>query len=131
MNPSKVMPDSASSDQEWISWHQEMKKRYGKKDANLLFSERWNNRKPRNANTGNLRDYMRDQGVVIDSGSLLGSIRDEGAGIVDSIGNVLKIGGYVGIAVIAVPVLIVGVVLFQALKNPAATAGAIKTARGF
>lgn len=128
MNPSVVMPNSTSSDQEWISWHQSMRKKYGKKNANQLFAERWNARKPKSSNTGQLRDYMKDQGVVIDSGTLLGDIRDTGTGIMDKVGSVLPyIGGY-GVALLIVPILLTSIVVWQAMKNPETTGKIIGTA---
>jgi hypothetical protein len=126
INPSKNVPTKTSNDEDWINWHKALKSRYGKKDANYVFVKAYSKIGSKDANTGNLRDYLKDVGIDIEANSLLGTIRDGAYDTLDTVGDVFKVGGYVAAGIIAVPLILVSVVVWQALKNPEI----IKSVRG-
>lgn len=66
-DPSKYIPHSASSSEEWIAWHKQLKKWFAKSEANGYFVKFWNQRAGAGsgADTYSLREYMRTQGVEL------------------------------------------------------------------
>ena len=44
LDPSKNIPNSASSSEEWIQWHKNLKRWFSKKEANAYFIKFWNQR---------------------------------------------------------------------------------------
>jgi hypothetical protein len=63
------MPSFDSKAQNWIQWHKDLKSNFGKKIANGLWLKAWRNRGSSGGdiNTSDLRDYMKKQGVTIDT----------------------------------------------------------------
>jgi hypothetical protein len=94
LDPSKTIPTASSKSENWIQWHKDLKKIFGKKKANSIWLYAWAKRggikSP--ANTSVLRDYMDGQGVDITTTSL--------GELSDSIGNVLDFGFGIGKVVI-------------------------------
>lgn len=66
-DPSKYIPNSTSSSEEWISWHKQLKKWFSKTETNAYFVKFWNQRAGAGtqADTHSLRDYMSSQGVEL------------------------------------------------------------------
>lgn len=66
-DPSKYIPNTASSAEEWIAWHKQLKKWFSKAEANGYFVKFWNQRAGAGsqADTHSLREYMRSQGVEL------------------------------------------------------------------
>ncbi|CAG5082269.1 hypothetical protein [Parvicella tangerina] len=66
-DPSKYIPNSTSSAEEWISWHKQLKKWFSKTEANAYFVKFWNQRAGAGtqADTHSLREYMSSQGVEL------------------------------------------------------------------
>lgn len=64
-DPSKYLPSSTSTAEEWITWHKQLKKWFSKQEANAYFVRFWNQRAgaSSSADTHTIRDYMRTQGV--------------------------------------------------------------------
>lgn len=71
-DPSVNIPTASSSSENWIQWHKELKRVFGKKTANSLWVFAWAKRGGKNAeaNTSKTRVYMKGQGVNIDTTKL-------------------------------------------------------------
>jgi hypothetical protein len=116
LDPSQTIPTASSKSENWIQWHKDLKKIFGKKKSNSIWLYAWAKRggikSP--ANTSGLRDYMDGQGVDITTTSL--------GELSDSIGNVLDFGFGIGKVVIIGTMSIVGLILIGILvklfRNP-------------
>ena len=116
LDPSLSIPSASSKSENWIQWHKDLKKIFGKKKANSIWLYAWAKRggikSP--ANTSFLRDYMDGQGVNITTTSL--------GELSDSIGNVLDFGFGIGKVVIIGSLSVVGLILIGILvklfRNP-------------
>lgn len=109
LDPSKTIPTASSKSENWIQWHKDLKKIFGKKKANSIWLYAWAKRggikSP--ANTSALRGYMDKQGVDITTTSL-GELSDK-------IGNVLDFGFGVGKVVVIGTMSVVGLILIGIL----------------
>lgn len=116
LDPSKTIPTASSSSENWIQWHKDLKKIFGKKKANSLWLYAWAKRGgiKSSANDSVLRDYMKGQGVDITT-TALGELSD-------AIGNVLDFGFGIGKVVVIGGLSIVGLILIGILvklfRNP-------------
>ena len=116
LDPSLSVPTASSKAENWIQWHVDLKKIFGKKKANSIWLYAWAKRGGINssANTSALRGYMDKQGVDISTTSL-----NE---IADVVGNVLDFGFGVGKVVIIGTLSVVGLILLGILiklfRNP-------------
>lgn len=109
LDPSKTIPTSSSKSENWIQWHIELKKIFGKKKANSLWLYAWAKRGgiKSSANNNELRNYMDKQGVDITT-TALGELSD-------SIGNVLDFGFGIGKIFIIGSLSITGLILIGIL----------------
>jgi len=123
MNPTKIIPTRTSSSSAWIEWHKTMKSRYGKKQANILFVKAWDKRAGAgtSASTNELREYMRKQGVTLDT-STLESVADTVSSGLDGIGDFFTVGKYMVLGVGVILVGGLGILVFNLVKNPIKTA---------
>ena len=116
LDPSQTIPTASSKSENWIQWHKDLKKVFGKKKANSIWLYAWAKRGgvKSSANTSALRDYMDSQGVDVTTTSL--------GELSDSIGNVLDFGFGVGKVVIIGTLSVVGLILIAILvklfRNP-------------
>ena len=117
-------PSKTSNDQFWIQWHKDLLDDLGKTDANSVFIKYWAVRGSSDANTHDLRDYAKGQGINIDASNILGSLFDTGADVVGGIGNFLKVGKYVGIGIAVVVGGSLLLMLFNIARNPDSAIGA-------
>ena len=118
------IPTSSSSSAMWVSWHKTLKKKFGKKKANIIWIAAWDKRAGTgsSASTVELRDYMDSQGVKIDT-TTLEDITDVGGDITDFFGgafNILKYGALIGGGA---TVAILLFALFNIAKHPAESVG--------
>jgi hypothetical protein len=126
VTPDKTVPTRSSSGDDWIQWHKDLKRFFGKKDANTIWSAAWDKRESSSANTRELRSYMERQGIDIDtSGFLKGT--DSALDFMDFIGNIFKVSGIVGLVVVIAILSIIGVALFNVAKNPEAVGKGVGT----
>ena len=109
LDPSLSVPTASSKPENWIQWHVDLKKIFGKKKANSIWLYAWAKRGgiKSSANTSSLRDYMNKQGVDISTTKL-----NE---IADVVGNVLDFGFGVGKVVIIGTLSVVGLILLSIL----------------
>lgn len=116
LDPSKTIPTASSKSENWIQWHKDLKKIFGKKKANSLWLYAWAKRGgvSSSANTSVLRDYMDKQGVDITT-TALGELSD-------TIGDVLGFGFGVGkvmvIGTLSIVSLILIGILVKLFRNP-------------
>jgi hypothetical protein len=116
IDPSQTIPTASSKSENWIQWHKDLKKMFGKKKANSIWLYAWAKRGGINspANTSVLRDYMDSQGVDITT-TALGELSD-------TIGNVLDFGLGIGKVMVIGSLSIVGLILIAILvklfRNP-------------
>ena len=116
LDPSLSVPTASSKPENWIQWHVDLRKIFGKKKANSIWLYAWAKRGGVNstANTSSLRSYMDKQGVDITTTKL-----NE---ITDVVGNVLDFGFGVGKVVIIGTLSVVGLILLSILiklfRNP-------------
>jgi hypothetical protein len=116
LDPSQTIPTASSNSENWIQWHKDLKKMFGKKKANSIWLYTWSKRGGVNspANNKSLRDYMDSQGVDISTTSL--------ESITDTIGDVLSFGLGTGKIILIGSLSIVGLVLIailvKLLRNP-------------
>jgi len=125
-DPTRIIPTKTSPSQSWVEWHKAMKNRYGKKQANILFVKAWELRggAGTSASTNELRTYMADNDVVLDT-STMESITDATLTGFDSIGDLFTIGKY---AVITVGVIVVGglgLLVYNIAKQPFKAVGSV------
>ena len=116
LDPSKSIPTASSKSENWIVWHKDLKKMFGKKKANSLWLYAWAKRGGVNspANTTDLRGYMDGQGVNITTTTL--------GDLTDTIGDVLGFGLGVWKVVLIGGLSITGLILLGILvklfRNP-------------
>lgn len=116
LDPSKTIPTASSKSENWIQWHKDLRRVFGKKKANSIWLYAWAKRGGINssANTSSLRDYMDKQGVDVTTTSL-GELSDK-------IGNVLEfnlgLAKWVVIGTLSITGLILLGILVRLFKNP-------------
>lgn len=111
IDPSKNIPTVSSNTEEWVQWHRDLKKMFGKKRANSIWVLAWAKRGGVNspANTNALSSYMEKQGVDVQRTTLeeIGeSISDITSGIF-TFSKWLFIGGMILAGIILLRILIV------------------------
>lgn len=119
MNPTLIIPTRTSSSQAWIQWHRAMKSRYGKKQANILFVKGWDNRAGAGtaASTNELREYMKSQGVTLDS-TTLESVTDSVSSGLDAVGDFFTMGKYFAVGIGGIVLVGGAILVWNLVKNP-------------
>jgi hypothetical protein len=128
LDPSLTVPTARSESQDWIEWHKQLKKVFGKKAANGIWVYAWSKRGgiDSKANTRTLANYMEGQGVDFDRTSwdeVTETILDFGTGF----STALK---WTGIIVGGVVLVILIRIFWNLSKDPSSTianAAAIRT----
>lgn len=128
INPVSIIPNEQSSGQDWLNWYKILKSRYGRKNANTVFSLAWNKRGTYSANTKELRNFMEKNGVSIEGNNPAIIIEDFVGDVTDFATSTFSTGKtvvLVGLGVAAVAVL--GIV-YSLVKNPENTKQIIEIA---
>jgi len=109
LDPSQTIPTASSKSENWIQWHKDLKKVFGKKKANSIWLYAWAKRGgiKSSANNSALRDYMDNQGVNVTTTSL--------GELSDAVGNVLDFGLGIHKIVIIGGLSVVGLILLSIL----------------
>jgi hypothetical protein len=132
INPAEAIPTKTSKGEEWKAWYLELKNRYGKKNANTIFTKAWSKRGSDSAITNDLDETLKKNGVNIQRG-LVASIQEGAYDIADTIGDVFSMGKYVwigGLVMVGVPVFIFLLQIARKPERVGAVAGtAIKYAK--
>ena len=118
-DPSVNIPTASSSSENWIQWHKELKRVFGKKTANSLWVFAWAKRGGKNAeaNTSTTRVYMKGQGVNIDTTKLNEAFDNVRA----TINKGLSVTKWVVIGGLGVGAILFILILRKLLLNPNAT----------
>lgn len=127
-DPSKDVPTKSSTGAEWQNWFSECYDSFGVKIARQLFFEAWKVRGTTNANTADLRAYLKKYGIDLAASNIFGTIVDTGDGILDKVGGFLNMGKYVTIGVMSVIGISVIVIAIGIAKNPKVIGDAAKMA---
>lgn len=87
-DPSKNIPNSASTAEQWVEWHKSLKRWFNLKDTNTIWTKFWSQRAGAGtvADTHDLRTYMDDQGVDVTT-TFAGKTTDAVLGVGDWIGE--------------------------------------------
>lgn len=119
MNPTKIIPTRTSSSSAWIEWHKTMKSRYGKKQANILFVKAWDKRggAGTSASTNELREYMKNQGVTLDTTTMEGLTDTVSSGL-DTIGDIFNVGKYFAIGTGVIVISGLAILVWNVVRNP-------------
>jgi hypothetical protein len=107
-----TIPVQSSQSADWIEWHKALKKRFGKLQANQLWLKAWGFRGTSKSNTGELRSYMKDNGVTLDT-NILGKAKDIQNSIFDTVADTLKVSSGLAIGIIAISILGVGFIVYK------------------
>ncbi len=86
-----TIPTKSSSDMEWKAWYEILP--FSTKDNNLLFARAWKVRGGKDANTSDLRKFLKDNGLTLSPDNVLGTIKDYELGVLETVGSVFKVGG--------------------------------------
>jgi hypothetical protein len=116
IDPSLNIPTASSKAEEWIAWHKDLKKVFGKKKANSIWIFAWAKRGGINspANTNMLSAYIEPQGIDVTrtSGEQIAESITEIVGGIFTFGKILFIGGLATAGIILI------LILRALLKNP-------------
>lgn len=110
------IPNLDSNSQNWIDWHKYLLKSFGRKDANEIFMQHWQNiGQNSDANDSSLRAYMSSQGVNI-SGEygVFSWATDAGTSASQGFG---KVSSSFSIGIIIIVLMLVGATYFLFLKK--------------
>lgn len=129
VDPTSNIPTQSSRPEEWIEWHKGLKSNFGKKVANSLFTKAWVLRGTPQSNTGDLREYLSKNGIVI-STSAWDKIVDKGSDVTDFFGDVFNIGKYAGIGLAVILVGGIGMLVFNIAKDPNKAVGSAANLMG-
>jgi len=113
------IPNSHSTSATWIEWHKALRREFGKKKANYLFVQAWDKRAGAgsDASTNELREYMKDNGVTLDT-TTLEDIGDTAISVKDFFGDIFEYGKIAGLVVGGMVIVSLGMILFNVAKNP-------------
>ena len=116
INPSENIPTASSKTEEWIQWHKDLKKIFGKKKANSIWVFAWSKRGGVNspANTNGLSSYMEGQGVDVQRTSM----EEIGESISEITSGVFTFGKWMIIGGMAISGIVLILILRALLRNP-------------
>lgn len=116
IDPSLNIPTASSKTEEWIQWHEDLKKVFGRKKANSIWVFAWAKRGGLNvpANTNQLSAYLEPEGIDVQRTNLeqIGESVTEVVSGIFTFGKILIIGG------LATGGIILILILRALLRNP-------------
>ena len=121
IDPTTLIPNKSSKFESWITYHQAVKKRYGKKTGNALWTKAWSKRGSPTANTNALRTYLAKNNIVIDK-SAWDSVVDKGIDVADNFSDMLNMGKWVTFVLVAGVVIGVVILVINIARKPAEVA---------
>lgn len=116
----RKIPTNSSSDVVWISWYDALRKTFGKKKANSLFTANWDaqNGFTSDANTSDLRSHLEKKGGIEISGGTLGEVKDKVIDVGNFFGDYLTVGKYLGLALGVIMVGGIGLFVYNIARKP-------------
>ncbi|GAL83421.1 hypothetical protein MYP_648 [Sporocytophaga myxococcoides] len=131
------IPSVNSTDVQWISWYNLLRKRYGKRNANDLFLSAWERRRGSSnflsgtkANTTTLRNFLEDQGIQISGDGLMSYPADLLDDIETGITTAFGVTKTVFIILFILIIIPLFILVFNIARNPAVIVDGIKTFSG-
>jgi hypothetical protein len=125
VDPIQTIPDKNSTGAQWIQWHQALKDRYGKKQANSLFLYGWEKRRASGniltgniANTQTLREYLEKQGITVSGDGVLDYAADALDNFEDYFGGIFGVGKTVAIVIALLILIPIAFLLINIARNP-------------
>jgi len=128
---STIIPNQQSRTQDWCSFYAELKRRYGKNTANIIFGKAWDRRRGSSVDVNAVRSCT---GQELDR-SWFEALQGEGEGVLSSIKGVFKFGSTTTKIVvwggIAVMFVLVGTYIYKVItfkpKEWEGLAGSVST----
>ena len=116
------IPKKSSTSDLWINWHKQLVDAMGLQNANAYFMYDWQKNGNDDANSAELREYLKQNGLVLDSSNLIGALADFGYSVKDKVSSLLSI-GTTGIVVVG-GILVVGLamIIYNVARNPVGAA---------
>ena len=127
-DPTKDVPSKSSGSAQWTEFFDSLNSNFGIKQARQLWLSAWALRGSSNANTADLRSYMKKYGINISATNILGSIEDAADSALDGIGSFLNMGKYGIYAMGGIMIILVGGLAFQMIRNPKMASSVIQAA---
>ena len=127
IKPQDNIPSKSSSSTEWVNWYKSLRKLLSKNDANTTFMKVWVQRGSNSANDSELRDYLENQGIIIDKDAF-DSIADLALAPFNLASLASKWSLYIIIGFSVIILAIIVYALFNVAKNPEKIVSAAKFA---
>ena len=128
------IPTRNQSDVVWIAWYDALRKQFGRKKANALYSANWDAQNGSNsdANTRDLREHLKNKGKLEISGGFTGELKDKVFDVGNFFGDYLTVGKYLGIALGVIVVGGLGLFIYNIARKPetAVRVGSVIATRG-
>ena len=114
----KLLPTLSSADIEWINWMKSLDKDFDRATSVSMFLSLWSKRGTTNANTLQLRQFMKDKYNVNLAESIKDKVVDLGGGITDTISGAFKTGKIITFVVGGVVLVAVAAAIYSVIKKP-------------
>jgi hypothetical protein len=116
----RTLPTASSNDLVWMAWYDALKKQFGKKKANGLFTSAWDSQLATggDANTTTLRQHLNKEGGIDISGGFWGEVKDKYFDVGNFFGDYLVMGKYLGIGLGVIVVGGLGLLVYNLAKDP-------------
>ncbi len=114
------IPKNNSSDNTWITWYDALKRKFGRKKANSLFTANWDAQggDGSSANTTNLRQHLDKEGKLDISGGFGGELKDRVFDVANFFGDYISVGKYLGLGLGVILVGGIGLFVYNLAKDP-------------
>jgi|CXWL01.1.fsa_nt_gi hypothetical protein len=125
INPAESLPTQRSNGEEWKAWYIELKSRYGKKNANAIFTKAWGLRGSDSALTGDLDATLKKNGINLQRGALA-SLQEGAYSAMDTLEGIFNMPKYIligGGILVGVPLFIFLIQLARKPERVGAVAG--------
>ncbi len=130
INPTLTIPTTNSNASEWLQWHKTLLTAFSQDESNSIWLAYWAKRGNGHDNS-TLRDYMKTQGVDMDS-SILANVTDfyketfstvSGAILspFKAMSTIIGVGKWAALGFVVIILGSVGLLVFNIAKNPIAT----------
>ena len=114
----QLLPTLRSADIEWMNWMKALDKDFDRATSVSMFLSLWGKRGTTNANTLQLRQFMKDKYNVNLAESIKDKVVDLGGGITDTISGMFGTAKVVTFIVGGVVLVAVGAAIYSIVKNP-------------
>lgn len=109
----EYLPNIDSNDNDWIIYFEELKKRYGKSEAKILWNKTWVERGTKEANTSELRLFLDKNGIKLEGEGWFDGFIDSWKSDVEDFQKTFNI---ISIVVVVIAIII-GIVYLKAKSS--------------